>query len=189
MSAVESYLPYRAPWLVRLVDPEDESETGDSRLLSETAGCSGSVKVYPEKLRGKLREDAALGASVLHVDAARDFEDVAQIELVADDLTRSTHTIDSIDAEAGTITITDTIPKAAARGSRVRGYLGSYALEEYGTPAVSDKNWGWQATIPQTLAVAPGDRVMIEIEFDASGASAGVAVFPILGIVDDGRQV
>lgn len=164
---VRTAIPYKTDLWVRLIAPVDE-ETGDPIDATEE-GAAAEFRVFDALRSEILSADEATGQTVLSVTNAGAFAgaETGTVEVDLDDGTVHASTLNSVDTDAGEITLAAGLPSGASAGARVRVRLGApVTMAEFGTPARVSASWGFQGLLPDDHPGLSLDRpVDIEIGF------------------------
>ena len=167
--ATRTKIPYQSSATVRLIAPTDVVSSPNDPLDNSDDGASCSFKVYDPAKDQVLSADEASGQTVLSVTNAAAFKVGDVVEATQDNGVLASGTLSNVNPSAGTITSSGALAGDAAAGNRVRVRLGGEIdMDEYGTPKLGTRDWGFQGSLPSDH---PG--LVLELDIDIEIAFIG----------------
>jgi hypothetical protein len=164
MSARE-ILQYQTTTPIKLLHPTDT--VNQNTLDTTNDGSTCSFKVFDANKESVLTADEAGAQTVISVDGPAKFDVGDTVEIPLDSGSIHSANIDSIELDDGTVTINTGLPSQASAGKRIKAILGSeVTMDEYGTPKIGTRDWGFIGTIESDHpGLIPDLEIDIEITF------------------------
>lgn len=159
--AAREVIRYKSSKMIRLVAPTDV--INDDPLDNTDDGSTCTFRVFDPAKDEVLSAAEAIGQTVLSVTGATILlNDV--VEVTQNDDTIHSAAVTAVDVSAGTVTIAAGLTVAAAAGNRIRVRLGNQiTMNEYGTPALETRDWGFEGVLASDHA---GLKIDLEIDIE-----------------------